>query len=166
MSKPNSAPFVSCYLKRGNWYRPVIHANNPDAVVKAISEILSDLDREVFISTNMDGCSRILNAHIITVGTDHSTLVAPSDIVRVALLSEASRVILVHNHPGEDVSSGKADINMTKPLNLCCALMDIQLADSIITGGDKIYSLWEQRPEVFDFGFEDIEWWFRGCNRS
>lgn len=48
------------------------------------------------------------------------------------LLSNASKFILVHNHPSGDCTPSKSDINITKKIKDASKLMDIDFLDHIV----------------------------------
>ena len=84
---------------------------------------------------------RILGYSEITVGSTYS---APADIpqlMRYILLSNASKVIIAHNHPDGCCSPSELDILMTKKIGTACRIMGIQLVDSIVVTSNVYCSI-------------------------
>ncbi len=61
-------------------------------------------------------------------------------IFKTVLLCNASKVILVHNHPSMLPTASKSDINITRRLIDTAKLMDIELLDHIIVVNDDFVS--------------------------
>ncbi len=70
----------------------------------------------------------------INKGTINSSVVDPKDIVKEAMLSSASAVILAHNHPSGDTEPSEEDIAITKHIKDACELVNVKVIDHIILG--------------------------------
>lgn len=86
---------------------------------------------------------------MITVGSISSTIVDIRRIVKQALLCNATRIILFHNHPSGNPLPSKADIAETEKLKKACDLFDISLIDHIIIGDDCFYSFADESEKSF-----------------
>ena len=70
-----------------------------------------------------------------------STIVDVRMIMQTALVSNATSIILTHNHPSGNPRPSIHDDNLTKKIKSACELMDIRLLDHIIvTPYDSFYS--------------------------
>ena len=107
---------------------------NADDAVAAIAEVLKDLDREVVCLVTMKNNNVPINASIVSVGTANAAMVCPREILKTSILSNASRIMLFHNHPSGGAMPSLDDIRLTDRLKQCCDLMDIQFLDHIIIG--------------------------------
>ena len=90
------------------------------------------LTQEGFFVLCLDRKNRPLGRTRITLGTLTSTLVHPREVFRIAILSSAASVIVVHNHPSGDPSPSAADIQVTRQLHEASRVMDIDLLDHLI----------------------------------
>jgi DNA repair protein RadC len=63
------------------------------------------------------------------------------ELLRDAVRSGASAIVLVHNHPSGEPTPSVADITMTQGLRQASTLLDIELQDHIIIGGGRYVSL-------------------------
>ena len=86
---------------------------------------------------------------MITVGSISSTIVDIRRIVKQALLCNATRIILFHNHPSGNPLPSKADIAETEKLKKACDLFDISLIDHIIIGDDCFYYFADESEKSF-----------------
>jgi DNA repair protein RadC len=62
------------------------------------------------------------------------SIVSPVEVYAPALLSKASALILVHNHPSQDPSPSSEDIAITRRLKECGDLLNLRVLDHIIIG--------------------------------
>lgn len=75
---------------------------------------------------------QIINFSVVGIGAIDSVRVSVSQICKIALLSNASRIIVGHNHPNGILKVTDEDINVTRSIASACKLFGIKLEDSII----------------------------------
>jgi DNA repair protein RadC len=71
---------------------------------------------------------------LVTTGTLDSTLVHPREVFRAAVVSSASAIVLMHNHPSGDPTPSDADIQVTRQLVRAGEVMNIKVLDHVIMG--------------------------------
>lgn len=76
-------------------------------------------------------------------GTVNESSVMPRNIVKNALLLNASCVVLAHNHPSGSLSPSRADRDVTKKIKEGLKSVDINIVDHIIVTDDDYYSFAE-----------------------
>lgn len=81
----------------------------------------------------------------ISQGGVSSCLVDKKIVAKYAIDSLASGVILVHNHPSGSLRASKFDDQITKEVQLCLQVFDIELLDHIIITNDSFYSYNDER---------------------
>ena len=81
-----------------------------DAVVRALAKEMSDYDREVVGVINFDSKMRPINVNFVSVGTRNSSIAHPRELMKSAILSNASSMIMIHNHPIQDVTPSNANV--------------------------------------------------------
>jgi len=86
----------------------------------------------------------ILSQREIYIGTINSAFVATRDIVRLALIENATSVVVYHNHPSGNPQPSEEDLVYTQKLKHALRLVELQLVDHIITGAHRFYSLAEK----------------------
>jgi len=109
--------------------------NTQDKAVEYIIREFADLDREVFMILNLDTALRPINLNVVSMGTLSETMVHPREVFKASILSNASSVICIHNHPGGDVTPSDPDIAVTNRLTECGKILGIEVADHLIIGG-------------------------------
>ena len=108
--------------------------NTQDKAVEYIIREFADLDREVFMILNLDTALRPINLNVVSMGTLSETMVHPREVFKASILSNASSVICIHNHPGGDVTPSDPDIAVTNRLTECGKILGIEVADHLIIG--------------------------------
>lgn len=73
-------------------------------------------------------------------GTVNSVSVYPREILKKAILYNASSIVLVHNHPSGITEPSKSDITLTKHLVSTLEPLNISLIDHIIISRNSYYS--------------------------
>ena len=86
---------------------------------------------------------RALGWSKISLGSKTSTVVDVSQIVTLALLGNASNVIIAHNHPSGETNPSRADIRITGRIVQALELHDIKLDDHLIITRSEFYSFQE-----------------------
>lgn len=107
---------------------------SPEAVVRTLAQEMSFYDREVIGVINFDTKMRPINVNFASAGTLNSSLAHPREIMKSAILSNAASMMMIHNHPSQDITPSREDIEMTGRMAQICALMNIPLLDHIIVG--------------------------------
>ena len=83
----------------------------------------------------------VLGVAKISEGSDIATVISNKEILQLAILSHATGVMLVHNHPSGRCEPSSADKNITKRLKEALDLFDIQLMDHVIIGSENHFSM-------------------------
>jgi len=87
---------------------------------------------------------------IIYKGTTNYISISPKDILKVALLSNATSIIIGHNHPSTDVSPSENDLVTTRNIAKACNSVDIKLLDHLIINSiGGYYSIREHNCKEF-----------------
>ena len=70
-----------------------------------------------------------------------TVLVHPREVFRLAVMTNASALILAHNHPSGDPTPSEADIRVTRDLIRAGQLLKIDVLDHIVLGHSGYASL-------------------------
>ena len=125
-----------------------------------ISEI-GRLRQEVFQALFFDKKWNYISACRISAGTVDRTLVHPREVFYNAIKNLASAVVLAHNHPSGDCRPSRADYDTTERLVKAGRLVGIDVADHMIVGNGKYYSMYREgdlikiKEKTLNEGFED-----------
>ncbi len=90
----------------------------------------------------MNTKNRVIQKHLVSIGTVNSALVHPRECYRTAILDGAAALILAHNHPSGDPTPSSEDIKITRQLIRAGEVMGIKVLDHVIVG-DTALSLRE-----------------------
>ncbi len=102
------------------------------------------LDREHFIAITLDGASRVIGTHTISIGTLNQSLVHPREVFFRAIQDRAASIILAHNHPSGQLFPSRADKQVTTRLKEAGKLIGIDVVDHIILTPDGYYSFQDE----------------------
>ncbi|MCP4705302.1 MAG: DNA repair protein, partial [candidate division Zixibacteria bacterium] len=84
--------------------------------------------------------NRILYIELVALGTVNCAKVNPSDVLELASIKLAVKLILVHNHPSEALIPSAADKDMTDELIQAAKLLHKEILDHIIISTTDYYS--------------------------
>ena len=125
--------------------------DSPLKAADVIRDMLAGQDREFVCMCNLDNRCRPLNFHIVSIGSISQCEVPIANIFKAAILSNASSIMLFHNHPSGDPAPSEADRRLTESLVKAGRLMNIPVNDHIIIGGGTglYFSFFEHEQELF-----------------
>lgn len=104
-----------------------------------LADMLRQYDREAFCIVNLRNDLSPINMNIVSTGTLNASLAHPREILKSAVLSNASATMLFHNHPSGNLTPSQEDIEITDRMSKLFALVDMPLLDHIIIGNDDRY---------------------------
>lgn len=96
------------------------------------SALLADSPVERVLSLHVNTKHDLIGIHRVSVGCLDASLVHPREVFQAAILSNASALILVHNHPSGDPTPSQDDHALVRRLAAASVLMGIDLLDAII----------------------------------
>lgn len=122
-----------------------------DALVISNSELSNQLFREVWDSSQLtlresfkavflNTSNRAVNFYSLSDGGVSGTVVDTRLLLQAAILSNASSIIICHNHPSGNLNPSEADRKVTKKVKEAALLFDIMLLDHIILTEDDYFS--------------------------
>ena len=101
--------------------------------------------QEQFYAIMLNTKLKIINTKLIYKGTVNSMVIHPREIFKEAIKSNASYIIIVHNHPTGDSSPSTEDKTTTKNLEEVANIVGIEILDHIIIGNNEYYSFNEMK---------------------
>ena len=115
-----------------------VRLDRPEAVVEYLRSAFDENPmQEAFYCVYLDRKNHPIGRHLVTLGTATSTLVAPREVFRGAILAGATALMVAHNHPSGDPAPSAADIHITRQLREAAKVIDIDLIDLVIVGDAK-----------------------------
>jgi DNA repair protein RadC len=110
-------------------------------VTRYLMARMADLPREQVRVLYCDTKNRLIADEVLAEGTADNCWIHRREIVRRAVVLNATGVILAHNHPSGDPSPSRADISETKDIVEALRAVDIACHDHIVVGANGCASL-------------------------
>ena len=127
----------------------------PEDAVQLVGEFLCEMDREVMCVINLKSDGTPINCNVVSIGAVNETIAAPRELFKSSILSNATNIIMVHNHPSGTLTPSRQDIMITDRMLKLTGLMGIVLTDHVIVGGEncQYFSFREKKllqyPEIY-----------------
>lgn len=120
-------------------------AKDPPVIVSVMQNMLKRDDfpidqREHFWIVGLDQDNKLKFIEIVAMGDRNQVSMSSADVFRVALVKNASRIILVHNHPSGNVLPSKEDKRTTLCLIRIAEMVGLLILDHIIISADDYFS--------------------------
>jgi len=123
--KTKSTKIVSSTAEAGNYFLPIFYGKK----------------NEEFHVMMLDDKGKIIKCEKVSEGTVNNTSVDTKKVVSRVLNSNATAVIMAHNHPGGIALPSKRDLRATEKIYNALNLINIRLLDHIIVADDDFVSL-------------------------
>jgi DNA repair protein RadC len=95
---------------------------------------------EEFVVICLNRANRMLGWAKVSSGGLSGTVADPKVIFQIALKSNASSIILAHNHPSGNLQPSEQDIRLTRKNKEAGLVLDLQVIDHIILTSEGYYS--------------------------
>lgn len=96
--------------------------------------------RDAFSILLLNRNNRVIGIAYISEGGVSGTVVDPKLVFQFALLTNATAMVLCHNHPSGNLTPSSQDTEITHKLRSAGKMMDIQVIDHVILTEDDYYS--------------------------
>jgi len=117
---------------------PAPAVNSSEEVAKRYG-YLEKYDREHLIRLDLDNRNRIIGEETVAIGTAEAAILTPRELFKGALLNNAVRIILVHNHPSGSSEPSVEDGRIEDLLKEAGDLLAIPVVDFLIIGENGWY---------------------------
>ena len=84
---------------------------------------------------------KVKGHQIVSIGTMDSIMVHPREVFRLAIVTAAHSIIVMHNHPSGESTPSEADIKVTRDLIRAGQLLKMEVLDHVIVGNGNFTSL-------------------------
>jgi DNA repair protein RadC len=121
----------------------LVNSQQSQPLIKKLIKTQGQPDREQFCVILLNSKNEIIGLNIVSTGNLSSAPVHPREVLKPAILSNASALILSHNHPSGDLSPSPEDIAITARIIQASKIMGIQVHEHLIISmdDDSYYSL-------------------------
>lgn len=136
---------IAAALELGRRRKMAEAADNPQIrssadVFNIFNPLMEDLPHEEFWILFLNRANKVMGRMKISQGGVSGTVTDVRIVMKKAIESLASGLVICHNHPSGNNSPSDADIRITQKIKEAGALMDIQLLDHLIICGKNYYS--------------------------
>jgi DNA repair protein RadC len=143
----NLLPEFKISLKKKGSFEEMFPVNSPESAA-AICRRCFEADiidwREEFIVIALNKNNKVIGFYKISSGGVSGTVSDPKVIFQFALLCNASRLILSHNHPSGALEASRSDRDITDKLVSGGKMLDIEILDHIIITSEGYRSFSEE----------------------
>lgn len=122
--------------------RPTI--GKPDEAASLVRFEMAELDQEELRVLLLDTRNHLLGIAKIYRGSVSTAQVRPADVFKPAIRSNATAIIVVHNHPSGDPTPSPDDVAVTRSLVEAGKLIDVEVLDHLIIGRGRYVSMKER----------------------
>lgn len=111
--------------------------NSPGDAIRILDTLFPDLRdsaEENLVMLTLNTKNIVVGAHTVSKGSVSASVLHPREVMKLAILNNASSFVLAHNHPSGDTTPSREDVDVTRRMYEVGELMGISLLDHIILG--------------------------------
>lgn len=127
-------------------YNPQI-IEKPRDVANIIMDKMRFEKQEILKVVLLDSRNNLLKIKDIAIGSENFAISTIKSVLNEAVRIQASKIILVHNHPSGNPMPSESDIEFTENVKKASKILGIKLADHIVIGRDDYVSIFSQMKE-------------------
>lgn len=113
---------------------------NSRQIAEYLKTMIKDFSCEVFGVLFLNQSNKVNHFEIISKGGITGTVADPRVILRKALDTESTSLILCHNHPSGSLKPSRADEQLTLKIREAARYFDIKILDHLIVSEQGFYS--------------------------
>ena len=122
-----------------------VSINHPSKIVDWLNNKIGYLEQEHFLIVFLNHRNEIITSRNMYVGLSNSCNVSVREVYTQALRLNASKILLVHNHPSGNIEPSREDIQVTNQFVEAGKLCGIQVIDHIIVSHNRYFSFKEKQ---------------------
>lgn len=118
---------------------PADRASSAPVAADVLWHYLRGADREHFVVMLLDPACNLLGLNTVATGDLSETVVGVREVLKPALLRQAEKLVVGHNHIHAGPSPSRSDKALTRTLDRACKAVGILLVDHVIVTRDRGY---------------------------
>ena len=130
---------VERYFERG--LMKARRIESADDIARFVRAHLGPEQRECVMLLCLNDENRLIHHAKVAEGTANRVALYPREVVREALLHNATGLILIHNHPAGGAVPSEHDHRVTKRIQELASQLEIRFLDHLVVGQDRTFSL-------------------------
>jgi len=112
-------------------------SSQAQVVIRNLINAQGQPDREQFCVLLLDAKNKNIGLNIVSTGSLSSASVHPREVLKPAILANASAMILAHNHPSGELIPSSADKAITKRIIQASSIIGITVHEHLIISMDE-----------------------------
>ena len=103
---------------------------------------IKDAIQEHLLFIGLDRRNNVRGISLLGIGSSTEIDIDCKYVLRTALITASDKVILVHNHPSNEIEPSNEDKKFTNTISKLLKAFDIELVDHVIVSENQ-YTVWE-----------------------
>lgn len=124
--------------------------DSPKVIGESIAKEISIYDREMLFLINFNDNLKAINCSIVSIGSINASIATVREVYKASLLSNASAIMLIHNHPSGDNKPSQSDLLITEEIVEVGKTLGIEVLDHYIAGEDSFYSMKDKKDIAYN----------------
>jgi len=124
-----------------------LELNGEMDVYNLVKEELLSSDREILLSVLLNGMNRVIGVENVAIGGLHACAFYPRDILKSAVLANASSIVICHNHLSGVLNPSPQDSKMTDMLVKAGDVLGIKVLDHLIISHEGFRSIMNESKQ-------------------
>jgi DNA repair protein RadC len=121
---------------------------SPEDAAKIAARFIGDEDREVAFVMCFNTKNHVVAVHRCHVGALNASIMHPREIFKAAILNNAASIIISHQHPSQDTTPSREDIEVTKRMVEAGKIIGIELLDHVIVNAAAKFTSLKEKGYV------------------
>lgn len=106
----------------------------PDQAAALLRPLMAGREQEAFYVLSLNTRHAVVDVHLATLGLADRSQVHAREVFRRAIVCNACKVVLAHNHPSGDPTPSAHDIACTRSLVEAGKIIGVEVVDHVIIG--------------------------------
>jgi DNA repair protein RadC len=146
-----------CLVREGSPKRHIF-IHSPKDIYKLVKKQLCNSDREIFLSILISVDGSLIGVETVSIGALDECLVSPREVFKSAILANAAKIIICHNHPSGCLNLSGYDKRLSKRLIEAGRILCIEVCDHIVVSHEGFTSHKEIDSNLF---WKEVAWIIR-----
>lgn len=121
-----------------------VTVENTQDVINEVSQIASKKQEHIIV-LYLNARHELIQKEIVALGKVNSALIEPKEVLGPALTTPCTGFIIAHNHPSNDPTPSREDIQFTVRLQKAAEIVGIDMIDHLIVCESSYFSFKEAK---------------------
>lgn len=121
--------------RRPSGEAPLFIRNNND-LMEVMKGYYEGIDREIVLAVCLDDVNKLVGVYEVSKGGRSEVELDLMTLFRAAVMLNAQKVVVVHNHPTGDIRPSDGDVRAAKAAFMIGSLLDIDVSDNIVLNAE------------------------------